>query len=120
MYFPFCSNKFSPFNSQNTFLSREALKKYLVIPFIGRMDDIWISYYIQSLGFNVIYNKATVLQDRNVQDLTKNMKDEFIGYEHNLALINDLILDPNNIYKYIPIESKNVMEEYFKISHKLL
>jgi hypothetical protein len=48
------------------------------------------------------------------------MKDEFIGYEHNLALINDLILDPNNIYKYIPIESKNVMEEYFKISHELL
>ena len=117
-YFPFCSNTFSPFNSQNTFLSREALKNYLVIPFIGRMDDIWISYYLQSLGFNVVYNKASVLQDRNIQDLTKNMKEEFIGYEQTLSLINDLKIDSKTIFKYIPEKSKQVMEEYFQLAQK--
>ena len=41
------------------------------------MDDIWSSYYLEACGFNVVYTKATVFQDRNVQDLTKNLKEEF-------------------------------------------
>ena len=47
-YFPFSSNKFSPFNSQNTFLSKKVLKDYFLFPHIGRMDDIWASYYVES------------------------------------------------------------------------
>ena len=111
-YFPLASNSFSPFNSQNTFFSREAMKKYLLIPGIGRMEDIWSSYYLESLGFNVVYNKASVFQDRNIQNYTKNMKDEFIGYEKTIDLLNDLKEDSENIYKYLPERGREVMKKY--------
>ena len=111
-YFPLATNSFSPFNSQNTFFSREALKKYLVIPYIGRMDDIWASYYIESCGFNVVYNKATVFQDRNVQDLTKNLKMEYIGYENTLNLLHKLKNNSENIYDFLPEKSINMMKAY--------
>ena len=113
-YFPFSSNTFSPFNSQNTFFSRNALKKYLVIPFIDRMDDIWASYYLESFGFVVLYNKASVFQDRNIQNLTKNMTMEYIGYENTITLLEKLKENPNNIYNFIPEKSCNLMKMYFK------
>jgi hypothetical protein len=65
------------------------------------MDDIWGSYLLESLGFNVVYNKATVFQDRNIQNLTNNLKGEYIGYENTINLLRDLKDDPSNIYKYI-------------------
>jgi len=37
---PYCSNKIAPFNSQNTFLAREVIPYYSVLPHVGRMDDI--------------------------------------------------------------------------------
>lgn len=111
-YFPIATNTFSPFNSQNTFFTKEALKKYLVIPFIGRMDDIWGGYYLESLGFNIVYNKASVFQDRNIQNLTQNLKEEFIGYEKTIDLLNDLKEDSENIYKYLPERSREVMKKY--------
>lgn len=111
-YFPIASNAFSPFNHQNTIISRKVLKYFLAIPFIGRMDDIWASYYTEKAGFKVIYCESTVFQDRNEQNLTKNLKDEFIGYEKTKDLLFDLKKDINNLYKYIPEESKKVIEIY--------
>ena len=114
-YFPLATNTFSPFNSQNTFFTREALKKYMVIPFIGRMDDIWGSYYLQSLGFNVIYNKASVFQDRNIQNLTKNMVNEYIGYEKTLELLEELKKNSGNIYDFLPEKSKKCLLYYISL-----
>ena len=48
--FPITSNKMGPFNSQNTFISGKLLKHYFLFPHVGRMDDIWASYYVQALG----------------------------------------------------------------------
>ena len=88
---PYCSNKIAPFNSQNTFLSREVIPFYSVLPFTGRMDDIWGSYILQHYFPNsVIYNKASVYQDRNVQDLITNLEKEIIGYRDTLRLITNL------------------------------
>lgn len=85
---PYCSNVMSPFNSQNTFLSRECFPTYAVLPFIGRMDDVWGSYLFQkSFPGSVVYNKASVYQERNRQSLKKNMRDELIGYEDTLSFI---------------------------------
>ena len=100
--FPFTSSCFSPFNSQNTFLRRDVLKDYFVFPHVGRMDDIWASYYVEALGHKVVYNKATVYQDRNEQDLTKNMTDEFIGYEKNEMLLDRLSVNTDNIKEFLP------------------
>ncbi len=113
-YFPIATNTFSPFNSQNTLFSREALKKYMVIPFIGRMDDIWGGYYLESLGFKVVYTKATVFQDRNIQNLTTNLVNEYIGYEKSLDLLKKLKEDPENIYKFLPDEAKQCFKKYLK------
>ena len=111
-YFPFTSNKLSPFNSQNTILSREAMAEYFLFPHIGRMDDIWASYYVQSLGFKVVYGRATVYQDRNVHNLIDDMKKEYLGYENNLNLVRNLELDPVNINKFLPERSRQAWNLY--------
>jgi len=85
---PYCSNVISPFNSQNTFIAREVIPYYTVLPFVGRMDDIWSSYYIQTIfKNNLIYAPASVYQDRNVQDLITNLEKEIIGYRNTLKFI---------------------------------
>lgn len=100
--FPMAANKIGPFDSQNTFMRAEILKDYFLFPFVGRMDDIWSGYYLQARGFKVVYNKASVYQKRNLQDLTVNMRNEYIGYENNLKLLNDIARDPESILAYIP------------------
>ena len=109
---PFASSQISPFNSQNTFIHRDALKYYAVWPYIGRMDDIWGGYYTQKvLGKDkIIYNRASVYQDRNVQDLVKNLENEIIGYRHTLEFINSQT-DLN--ISYLPEETNQFLNIYF-------
>ena len=105
---PYCSNKISPFNSQNTFLAREVIPFYTVLPHIGRMDDIWGAYIMQHYFPNsVIYNKASVYQDRNAQDLITNLEKEVIGYRNTLSLIRNL----KDYNSYLPEKT----QEFFKI-----
>jgi len=90
--FPLAGNKPSPFDSQNTFMTKDVLPHYFFLPHItpyGRMGDIWSSFHVLSLGYNVVYNKASVYQERNVHDLTVDMKDEYIGYK-NLDIIKSI------------------------------
>jgi hypothetical protein len=112
---PYCSSDIAPFNSQNTFLSREVLPYYMVLPHAGRMDDIWASYIIQKRFPNsVIYNKATVYQERhephsrNMQDL----KDETLGYEYTLKFIKGEFPLPEDSQKAYDIYRKffNLLE----------
>ena len=85
---PYASNQVGPFNSQNTFLHRDVLPYYMVLPHAGRMDDIWASYMVQKQFTNsVVYNRATVYQDRNEQDLVTNLEKEVIGYRNTLDFI---------------------------------
>ena len=85
---PFGSEKVAPFNSQNTFLAREVIPYYAVLPFVGRMDDIWGGYILQKYFPNsVVYDVATVFQDRNLQDLVTNLENEVIGYRNTLEFI---------------------------------
>lgn len=108
---PYCSNKISPFNSQNTFLHRDVIPYYSVLPFIGRMDDIWGSYILQHYFPNsVIYAPASVYQDRNVQDLITNLEKEIIGYRDTLQLLNNLAY----FDKVVPKKTL----EYYKIYKK--
>jgi len=116
--FPFTSNKMSPFNSQNTYIKRKVMEHYFLFPHIGRMDDIWASYYVEAKGFKVLYNKPSVYQQRNVHDLTKDMKKEYIGYENNLNLIKELKKNPNNIKKFLPKKSWDAFKLYQQILKK--
>tara|TARA_Y100000004_G_C8955842_1_gene430762 strand:- start:3107 stop:4024 length:918 start_codon:yes stop_codon:yes gene_type:complete len=108
---PYCSNRIAPFNSQNTFLAREVIPYYTVLPHVGRMDDIWGSYILQHyFPDSVIYNKASVYQDRNVQDLITNLEKEIIGYRNTYKLINDL----ENFMNYLPEETQKFYQTYRK------
>ena len=108
---PFAAAEISPFNSQNTFIHRDALKHYAVWPYVGRMDDIWGGYYTQKMigDDKLIYNRASVYQDRNVQDLITNLEKEVIGYRHTL----DFTTDPNTTDDYIPTKTKEFLDIYF-------
>ena len=108
---PFCSNQLAPFNSQNTFLAREVIPFYSVLPHTGRMDDIWGSYILQYYFPNsVIYNQATVYQDRNVQDLVTNLENEVIGYRNTYKLLNDL----ENYISFLPEKAQEFWNVYKK------
>lgn len=107
--FPFSTDLITPFNSQNTFMSREVLKEYFVFPHVGRMDDIWMSFYI-STKYNILFSKPSVNQYRNEHDLTQNMIDEFAGYKNNYRLIEDLACNNNALFeKYLP---KQALDSY--------
>jgi len=87
---PFCSTDTAPFDSQNTFIAREALPYYMCIPHLGRMDDIWGAYVVQNKFPNsLIFNKPTVYQERNQpsHSIINDMKEEMIGYEYTLRFI---------------------------------
>jgi hypothetical protein len=115
--FPFAANKISPFDSQNTFITAVVLKQYAMFPHVGRMDDIWPGYYVQAKGFNVVYNKASVYQERNVHDLTVDMRKEYIGYENNLQMLQDMARDPEAYQSYVPgrtVRSFDLYRKHFK------
>lgn len=108
---PFCSIQLAPFNSQNTFLAREVIPFYSVLPHTGRMDDIWGSYILQYYFPNsVIYNQATVYQDRNIQDLVTNLENEVIGYRNTYKLLNDL----ENYMSFLPEKAQEFWNVYRK------
>lgn len=113
--FPFTSSVLSPFNSQNTFFSRKALKNYFLFPFVGRLDDIWGSFYCLAKGNKVVYNKATVYQDRNEHNILTDFSKEIVGYMNNDTLISKLYEDPENIKDFLPENSYLAFQEYMKI-----
>lgn len=110
--FPMCANKMGPFNSQNTFMAGECLKDYAPIPHVGRMDDIWASFYLQAKGYRVVWNKASVYQQRHAHDLVRDMQGEYAGYEKNLSIVQDLVRDPESIAAYLPKRAKEALALY--------
>ena len=88
---PFSASTLAPFDSQNTFVSREVLPYYTMLPFVGRMDDIWASYIVQAyFPESVVYNSASVCQERNQQDLVLNLEAEMMGYRETHRLVREI------------------------------
>jgi hypothetical protein len=106
----YTSENYSPFNSQNTFLARKVLPVYMVLPHVGRMDDIWGGYIAQYLlNTRPVFSNPTVFQDRNTQSIEKNFHNEILGYENTKNFISDIAnfafwlpektLDAFNLYR---------------------
>ena len=76
------------------------------------MDDIWASYYVESLGFKVIYGPPSVFQERNEHNLINDMKKEYLGYENNLNLLMDIKTQSSNINNYLPSKSAEAFKLY--------
>ena len=108
---PYGSEQFSPFNTQNTFFSIDVIPYFPVLPFVGRMDDIWSSYILQHYFPNsIVYCSPSVYQERNLQDLIKNLEHEMLGYKKTLSLVNDI----KNFHLYLPNETLEFWEIYRK------
>ena len=100
----------APFNSQNTFLSRDVFPHYSVWPGVGRMDDIWASYYLRKhFNENIVYCKPSVYQERNPQDLVTNLENECIGYRYTKKFIDS---NYNIDELYIPDKVRNFIAQY--------
>ncbi len=109
-HFPFTSNAISPFNSQNTFLNASLLKYYFLFPDQGRMHDIWASYYLQyKKKINIIYGMPSVIQKRNLHDLSVDLKNEFIGIKYNSKIIQKM---SNNQFKLSKFYTKKAIDSY--------
>ena len=67
---------------------------------------------MQSKGYKVLFNAASVYQERNPHDLTKDMKNEYLGYENNHKIIKDLKKDPESLFSYLPGKSIRAFELY--------
>ena len=73
----------SPFNSQNTALMRDAVPAYFLSPYVGRYDDIWASYVLtriaEHLDHVISFGEPLVRQERNPHDLWKDLDVERNG-----------------------------------------
>jgi len=96
---PFSTNNFVPFNSQNTFIARDAIPFYMMLPHVGRMDDIWGGYIAQyQLDTRPLFMPATTYQKRNEQSIYKNYNDEVFGVNNTSKLLDDI----RNFSNYLP------------------
>lgn len=82
------NNAWCPFNSQNTkWFKQAAPLLYLPATCSFRMTDIWRSFVAQRIawenGWQVLFTKATVWQERNEHNLMRDFADEVPGYLHN-------------------------------------
>ncbi len=88
---PYTSMDFTPFNSQNTFLAREIIPLYMVLPHVGRVDDIWASYIVEHLlGIRPVFCSPTVYQARNPQSVITNLEREIFGYSNTLNFVRNI------------------------------
>jgi len=74
---------YSPFNSQNTAIHRDIVPVYFLVPDIGRFDDIWSSYIVERISWQmndyVSYGQPLVKQNRNEHDLWVDAYAEEMG-----------------------------------------
>ena len=112
---PFAANALLPFNSQNTFLHRTALPRYMMLTATGRVQDIWGSYLLQHFHPDcVVYGPPTVRQDRNDHDLVKDLEEEIIHYRDTQKLIEDL----PNWEKILPVTAARNFQLYYSLFTK--
>lgn len=109
--FGYSSEKYIPFNSQNTFLAREVLPVYMVLPHVGRVDDIWGGYIAQYLlNTRPVFFPPTTYQQRNPQSLQKNLQDELFGYANTNIFLQNL----NKFEIILPEKARHAYDLYRK------
>ena len=85
--FPFASQR-TIFSSQNAFIHRDVLPYYAVLPFCGRMDDIWGCIVMQKMTEeHVVFNKPSTFHERNEHNLISDLKEEIVGYEKTMEVL---------------------------------
>lgn len=106
------NTKYSVFNSQNTVFSRDVLPFYACLPGVGRFDDIWGGFLLQSkVGNCVCYGGVTVRHNRQHHSVQKDLHDERFGYKWNHRFLLD---DCDLTQSYVPERTRNFYNAYRK------
>jgi len=92
--FAIADNTWSPLNSQNTAIMREAIPSYFLNPFNLRYDDIWAGYIFEKvakhLGYSISFGLPLVEQRRNPHDYLVDLRNEIDGMTRTPSLIKEL------------------------------
>ena len=88
-------NSVCPFNSQNTVWFKEAFPLLYLPSFCSfRMTDIWRSFVAQRIawecGWQILFHRSTVWQERNDHNLLHDLRDEMPGYLNNSRIVEEL------------------------------
>lgn len=105
-------DRWSPFNSQNTFMTRRAASKFFMMLDVGRFDDIWASYYVESFGYRVRYGSPSVFQDRNSHDILRDLDNEVFGYKNTMKLIESLESSPDKIRDHLTPRAAKALDVF--------
>jgi hypothetical protein len=119
---PFWSPALSPVNTQNTIIDGSVLRDHCgEMPFVGHVGDVWAGYLFQALHpATTIYCPATVRhwQDRTLESVLKDLKEEMHSYQHGLKFIEGLRdSGPERIAELLPaktIEALSIYRSYFE------
>jgi hypothetical protein len=84
----------SPFNSQNTAVRRDAIPAYFLSPLVGRFSDIWGSYCFKliadHLGEYVTFGVPIVKQERNPHNYWRDFDQERYGLALTMRFVDAL------------------------------
>ena len=106
---PFGSDALAPFNSQNTFIAREVFPHYCVLPFVGRISDIWAAYLAQrQFPSSLVFAAPSVFQRRNPHDLIRDMEAELLGYRQTMQFVADI----DRAEDLLPEETRRFLKVY--------
>mgnify|MGYP003950854175 CR=1 FL=1 len=102
-------------NTQNTSYSAELIPASLILPYVGRYDDIWSGYLtrkiIDYMNHYISYGKPVILQKRNEHNLWNDLDREINGNIYSDHLIK--VLNSINLSKLTYIDC------YYELAKKL-
>lgn len=94
-------------NSQNTAVRRELIPAWGMVPFVGRMDDIYASLIchrvMREYGYVTHFGVPMILQQRNEHDLVRDLRGEIHGYSDVVKLAEAL--------DHILLRGKSIVED---------
>ncbi|MEG0025388.1 MAG: STELLO glycosyltransferase family protein [Akkermansia sp.] len=111
-------NTWCPFNSQNTWWSKEVFPLMYLPSFVSfRMTDIWRSFIAQrcvwAIGGKISFHIADVYQERNAHYLMKDFEDEIPGYMNNDRIAQ--VLQETDLLEGRENVSQNLLTCYKKL-----
>lgn len=125
--FALAKNNFSPFNDQNTSISKDLIPIYFKPPSGGRNSDIWSAYFIEKILHStrddvVSFGEPLVNQIRNKHDLQKDYDLEKDHIRANELFIKILLKQKIKFTNYIDtaiLLCKKCLSETKKIKFKI-
>jgi len=76
------------------------------------MDDIWAAYHVAAHGYRPVFCRPSVYQARNEHDLTKDMLNEWLGYEKSIDIVRALAQGTYRVEDFWPQRTREAYSRY--------